>query len=279
VVGHNPYPLYSFIELRKGMGPNWGVCEACRRYIQLWRALDDRDTRTTTFSCSVCGDAGRIATEDPAKEGFQADPRARPLRHPMAALRLKHLHRLADPFGHKKAAREALPQQEKPRHDPPPRFKLVPLPFRTLRQALDFGLTPSIHCPSCHDWRPIEFGAEHLDRPFAGTRFVCRCVKRALYGEAMVVCGATGQLLLRPAGDDPDRTVVDIQCGGGGRGRQQHPRWEIAGVDLDRAPWAGLMGRRERFRCPGCGGMPRHTFHIPYPHRPSAATETGPEFT
>jgi LSD1 subclass zinc finger protein len=58
VVGPNPYPLHSFIELRKGLGPVWIVCESCRRYMQLPRGLDARDTRVTTLSCSVCGGDG-----------------------------------------------------------------------------------------------------------------------------------------------------------------------------------------------------------------------------
>ncbi len=37
---------------------------------------------------------------------------------------------------HRKAAREDLPQREKPRHKPRPRYLLKPMPFRTLGQAL-----------------------------------------------------------------------------------------------------------------------------------------------
>jgi hypothetical protein len=44
-------------------------------------------------------------------------------------------------------------------------------------------------------------------------------------------------------------------------------------------PWAGLLAvGKERFRCPGCGGMARHTFHSPYP-RPAPAPSPADEPT
>ena len=52
--------------------------------------------------------------------------------------------------------------------------------------------------------------------------------------------------------------TVDLECGGG----RHHPRWEVAGIDFESPPWRGRLDTgRERFRCPGCGAMARHTFH------------------
>jgi hypothetical protein len=270
LVGPNPYALHSFRELRAVMGRPYVVCRPCRRFVALGNWLDGRDSRATTFSCSICGGAGTMVFDDPVREGLQHDPRPNPPRHQMAAARLQTFHRLADPLGHRAAARGGLPQREKPRYEPARKYRLVPLPIRTFREAFDFGLALRIHCPGCHAWRPIELMAERLDLPFAGARFICARVKRPVYGDGTVVCGSLGEVVFDPVErPDRDRTVVDIQCGG--TSRRHHSRWEITGIDLQAVPWAGrLLGNDERFRCPGCGSMPRHTFHAPYPHRPSA---------
>jgi hypothetical protein len=274
LVGPNPYRLHSFRELRKVMGRPYIVCRPCLRYVSLGTWLDDRDTGATTFSCSVCGSQGEVVFEDPEKEDLQHDPRPTLARHQLAALRLQMFRRLADPFGHRAAAREALPQRHKPYREPWPRFGLVPLPIRTFRGAFDFGLGLRIHCPGCHDWRPVELTAEQRELPFAGgVRFVCRHEKLKVYGEGREVCGSIGEPLFTPtASRDPEREVVDIQCYGGTR-RHPHPGWEISGVDLRAAPWAGLLDTGgERFSCPGCGSVARHTFHSPHPpSRPAAA--------
>jgi hypothetical protein len=92
----NPHPPHSFLKLRKGLGPAWVVCEPCRRYVLRPPGIDQRDTRVTAFSCSVCGGVGRLVDEDPEKQGFQPDLRKRPLRHPMAMMRIKMLRQLDD---------------------------------------------------------------------------------------------------------------------------------------------------------------------------------------
>ena len=150
-----------------------------------------------------------------------------------------------------------------------PRFRPVPLPIRTFRQAFDSGRGLRIHCPGCHGWRPIDLTAEQLDNPFAaGPRFVCGHLKLKVYGDGREACGRTGEPVFRPlAPPDPDRTVVDLECSGAGRGRS-HARWEINGIDLKAPPWDGLLRGGQRFSCPGCGGMARHTYRPPYPRRP-----------
>jgi hypothetical protein len=41
------------------------------------------------------------------------------------------------------------------------------------------------------------------------------------------------------------------------------PPWSASPVHLDRLPWsaAPINTGRERYRCPGCGGQVRATFH------------------
>lgn len=276
MAGPNPYPLHSFLELRKVMGRAYVVCRPCQRFVSIGTWLDQRDTRITTFSCTVCGGDGKVVFEDPAKEGLQHDPRKRPLRHPLVAVRLRALNQLIDPFGHK-AARESLPQREKLRPEPSPRFRLIPLPITTFRQALDFGLVLRVHCPECHATRPLEVPGQRLDRPFTAARLRCSHMRLRRYGDGRELCAGLGQFELVPSSPrDPERTVVDIQCTGFGRHRP-HGGWELRGVDLKAPPWSGRLDDSERFSCPGCGGMARHTFHTPYPHKPSDAAGTAQE--
>ena len=81
------------------MGRVYVTCEPCRRFVGIGAWLDDRDTRTASFSCSVCGGAGALVFEDPAKRGLQFDLLPNPVRHAAVALRLKHIRELANPFG------------------------------------------------------------------------------------------------------------------------------------------------------------------------------------
>ena len=47
-----------------------------------------------------------------------------------------------------------------------------------------------------------------------------------------------------------------------------HTGWEINGVDFAAPPWARLLDTRgQRFSCPACRDMARHTFHVPYPRK------------
>lgn len=104
---------------------------------------------------------------------------------------------------------------------------------------------------------------QQLERPFTGSRFICRRVKRKLYGEGTDVCGRAGEIVFRPIERVADHETVDIQCVGAGRRR--HSPWEIEGVDLETAPWGDLLDAgKQRFSCPGCGGKARHTFHSAY---------------
>jgi len=45
LAGPNPYPLHSFLELRKIMGRAYVVCRPCRRFVAVGAWLDGRDTR------------------------------------------------------------------------------------------------------------------------------------------------------------------------------------------------------------------------------------------
>jgi hypothetical protein len=70
LAGPNPYSVHSFLELRKVTGRPYVVCRPCRRFVPLGAWLHSRDTRTTTFSCSVCGGDGDVVLKDPAREGL-----------------------------------------------------------------------------------------------------------------------------------------------------------------------------------------------------------------
>jgi hypothetical protein len=113
MVGPSPYRYASFAELRAVMGGAWLVCRPCRRFVPVGRWLDARDSRRTTFSCSVCGGDGDVVLEDPAKEGLQHDPRPTastgdvpPAGHPPACQPVRPSG--ANPRG-RSAARERCP--------------------------------------------------------------------------------------------------------------------------------------------------------------------------
>jgi len=223
------------------------------RFVPLWTNVDLRDARRTTFSCSVCGDAGDVMLADPEKEGLQHDPRRRPLRHPMAAMRLKMLHKQADPFGHKAPARESLPQRSKPVLEPRPRFHLRPMPFTTFGELPALGLALSVHCPGCHAKVPVEIGDRLARHRWGRVRFTC---SRTRYTGNP--CRSRGHLYLKPVEEmAPDEPFVSMECG------CDITPWFANGVHLGRPPWstAPIDASTERYRCPACGGQVRTTFH------------------
>jgi len=263
LAGPNPYPVHSFLELRKVMGRAYVVCRPCRRFVPLGRWLDARDTRKTTFSCSVCGGDGDVVLEDPAKEGLQHDPRPNPIRHQMAALRLRALHALNDPVGHKAAARETLPQRNKPYLERMPRFRLKPMPFRTFGELPALGLALSIYCPACYTAVPREIDGRLAPHRWGHVRFTCSQTRYNGY-----LCGSWGHLHLDPVEPiSADEPFVSMECG-----RCPTP-WFAERIQLGRPPWslAPIDAGKERYRCPGCGGQVRMTFH----GRPSKGGRSG----
>jgi len=109
LVGPSPYPYASFIALKRTYDELFVLCVPCRRYIRLAIGpIRERDSRTTTFSCSVCGSVGHLVIDDPAKDGYTLDPRDKPERHPAARTRI---------------VARAFAAREPPRHliDPPKR--------------------------------------------------------------------------------------------------------------------------------------------------------------
>jgi transposase-like protein len=253
LAGPNPYPVHSFLELRKVMGRPYVVCRPCRRFVQLGIWLDGRDTRSTTFSCSVCGGVGEVVLEDPAKDGLQHDPRSNPIRHRLAALRLRTLHALSDPFGHKAAAREKLPQREKPYLERMPRFPLKPMPFRTFGELPALGLALSVYCPGCYTTVPRAIDGSLAPHRWGCVRFTCSRTRYNGYP-----CASRGHLRLEPVEPmSSDEPFVSMECG-----RCPTP-WFAERVQLFRLPWslAPIDTGKERYRCPGCGGRVRTTFH------------------
>ncbi len=155
-------------------GPGWCACRACGSSSSAPAAIATRG-RPPSAAC-LCGREGRLTFDDPAKEGLQYDPRSRPLRHPDRTIRLQQIARLHDPFGHQKAAREDLPQREKPRHDPRPRYVLKPMPFRTLGEALAAGLVVKVYCRECRRHARPDLPPAALNRCFARPSFRCQRV-------------------------------------------------------------------------------------------------------
>ena len=234
------------------MGRAYIICRPCRRFVALGAWLDCRDTRITTFSCSVCGGDGEVVLEDPAKEGLEHNPRPNPIRHKLAALRLRALHALNDPFGHK-AARETLPQRTKPYLERVPRFPLKPMPFKTFGELSALGLALSIYCPSCYTTVPREIDERLAPHRWGRVRFTCSRTRYNGY-----VCASRGHLHLEPVEPmSPDEPFVSMECGGCAA------PWFAGRVQFGRPPWtlAPIDPAKERYRCPGCGGRVRMTFH------------------
>ena len=256
MVGPSPYKYASFRELRAVLGRPYLVCRPCRRFVALGKWLDGRDSRTTTFSCSACGGEGEVVLEDPAREGLQHDPRPNPPRHRLAFIRLRAMHQLAAAgagFGRREAPRESRPPTSKPHYERAPKFLLKPMPFRTFGELLPLALALVVHCPGCHAQVPVEIGERLAPHRWGRVRFTCR---RTRYNGTP--CGSRGHLYLKPVAPlDPDTQLVSMECA------RCLPPWFAQDVQLERFPWssAPIDTSRERYRCPGCGGQVRATFH------------------
>jgi len=88
---------YTFRALRKTFGKMWLRCDSCHRFALLTlppRYLD-RDYRTVSFSCSVCGGVATYTISHPHSEpgmgDYCEDIRERPRRHPAAEARLRRV--------------------------------------------------------------------------------------------------------------------------------------------------------------------------------------------
>jgi hypothetical protein len=254
LAGPNPYQVHSFRELRAVMGRVYVTCEACRRFVGVGAWLDSRDTRTTVFSCSVCGDAGAVVFEDPGRRGLQFDLLPNPVRHPAVALRLQHVRQLKDRFGHKAAAREGLPHHERPRHAPEPRYRLRPMPFSTFGELPALGLVLEVGCVGCRSRQVVEINERLAPKMFGRVRFLCSAVRPG----RDAACGGPGVPQLVPAAAiDRSLRFVTLTC------PVCVPPWTVRDVVLVQAPWCAcpIDPATERYRCPACGGQVRATFH------------------
>jgi len=236
------------------MGRVYVVCQPCRRYVGVGSWLDGLDSRVTTFSCSVCGRPGTLSYEDPTKEGLQHDLRANPLRHPEVAARLKHMERRVGPFGRRPTVvRELLPQSERTRFVPEPRYRLKRMPFGTFGDLMGAGLMLEVWCSSCKNSRAVEVGVQLAGRRFGGVRFVC--AGRRHDGQP---CGGLGHPHIVPLRVIETREAfASLNC------PRCVPPWSASPVQFDRPPWsaAPIDTAKERYRCPACGGQVRATFH------------------
>jgi hypothetical protein len=92
----------TFAEVEEEFGPLYVRCDPCRRHVRLELGdLRDIDYRRKTFSCSVCGDAGRLTIGDPTTErgtqDYRLDSVAGPPRHREAVRRLTEPPRRPEP--------------------------------------------------------------------------------------------------------------------------------------------------------------------------------------
>ncbi len=171
----------------------------------------------------------------------------------LAALRLRALHALNDPLGHKAAARETLPQRHKPYLARMPRFRLKPMPFKTFGELPALGLALSVYCPACYTTNPVEIIERLASHRWGRVRLTC---SRTHYNGYL--CGSRGHLRLEPVEPmSPDEAFVSMECCGCAA------PWFATQVQLGRLPWslALIDAGKERYRCPGCGGQVRATFH------------------
>jgi hypothetical protein len=254
LAGPNPYELHSFRELRAVMRRVYVVCHPCQRYVGVGAWLDDLDSRLVTFSCTVCGRLGKLAFDDPGKEGLQHDLRADASRHPEVAARLQHLKHLANPFGRgPTVVRELLPQSERTKFVPEPRYRLKPMPFSTFGDLPRAALVLEVWCSTCKSSRPVEVGMQLAPRRFGGVRFVC--VNRRHDGD---LCGGLGHPHIVPLQSvDANVAFASLNC------PRCVPPWSASPVHFGRLPWisAPIDTATERYRCPACGGQVRATFH------------------
>lgn len=254
MAGPNPYRIHSFRELRAVMGRVYVVCEPCRRFVGIGAWLDNLDSRLVTFSCTVCGRPGKLTYDDPTERGLQHDMRADPSRHPEVAARLHNMQHLANPFGRQAAVvRELLPQSERTKFVPEPRYRLRPMPFTTFGDLTRASLVLEVWCSSCKNSRPVTISERIAGRPFGSVRFVCQGPRHN--GQP---CGGLGHphiIPLQVAG--PSMDFASLNC------PRCVPPWSASPVHFALPPWinAPIDITTERYRCPACGGQVRATFH------------------
>jgi hypothetical protein len=253
LAGPNPYQVHSFRELRAVMGRVYITCEACQRFVGLSAWLDDWDTRSTTFSCAICGGAGKLVFEDPAQEGLQHELLPSLQRHPAVALRVQSERDLVNPLGRKTTPRDLLPQRNRPLEVPEPRYRLKPMPFKTYGDLSAAGLVLEVGCVGCRSRKVVEIGDRLELSTFGTARFVCSTI-RSGRGK----CGGLGVPQLMPASPiDRSLHFVTLTC------PACVPPWTARDVVLQQPPWSGcpIEPAVERYRCPACGGQVRATFH------------------
>lgn len=100
---------------------------------------------------------------------------------------MRHQERLADPFAHRATVRELLPQRERPRQVPEPRYLLKPMPFATFGELAALGLVLEVWCSTCKGSRPVMIGEALAARRFGHARFT-----RSAHQYDGVVCGGLG---------------------------------------------------------------------------------------
>lgn len=134
---------------------------------------------------------------------------------------------------------------------------LHPLPIRTFGDIARLGMVLRVRCSRCGQSRRVEITDALRDRPVFGQRFTCSTTR---WDGA--TCGGSGDPIIEPEvrlaiDDNLETKLYFLFCGG-----TCVPHWEIAALDIRRAPWSEIATWRQgdRYRCPGCGG--RVDWHI-----------------
>lgn len=230
------------------------VCQPCQRFVGVGAWLDGLDTRVVTFSCAVCGGPGKLTFEDPAKAGLQHDLRANPPRHASAAARFHQAQAIASQRGRKPViVRDLLPQNERPRFVPEPRYRLRPMPFSMFGELPRFGLALKVWCSTCKSSRAVQINDRLAGQRFGALRFTCNAQRHD-----GAICQGIGHPHVVPlAAIDRRDGFISLSC------PRCVPPWTASPVVLSTSPWVTepLDVTMERYSCPGCGGQVVATFH------------------
>jgi hypothetical protein len=192
----NPYTLHSFRELRAVTGRAWVACHSCLRFVEL-RLRDDRDTRVTTFSC--CLWEVRESLHSMIRPSRACYTILAPVRRGtrIVSSLCSRSPGSTIPSGIRHLC-EDLPQREKPRREPAPRYRLKPMPFRTLGEALAAGLVVKVYCMECRRYARPELPLVAHDRCFAKLLFRCGNAVQRWPTMPRRLCRSRGRLQLEP---------------------------------------------------------------------------------
>lgn len=135
--------------------------------------------------------------------------------------------------------------------------------MRTFGDIAAWGLAGTISCRSCRRPSvPLEVGGNLKASPLLGTRLRCTSI---ILGNVLTpdrVCGGEGSIWLSPANLGGYVPADDAPFFGACCHNRIHTSLEAQYLVRNKPPWQGLLGRYERFACPGCGRLMKHTWSV-----------------